>query len=628
MGGFLHLGKQRIQGESLMTVQLHNASLSLAYNGIQAAKEVEKSVAKLASGKKHLHAGDDVGGFKQSVRIGNEQNLNSLNLQNIQNLISYSQTQEDALHQAGKVLQRMNSLTQLALDVTKTDVDRANYNHEFAELAGELEAIKGLKLNDLDLFTDGPFSEEKRQFIQVLQSQWLKAAEQVVEDRIGLTGKGQDTFKITVNDEGTQNYMISLSWNYTNPNAPDKQVDVSGMSFEIYNYNLPVEGPSNDGPSYIYDRLNSTMLSYAILAENLYFNALANGDINKGGGKSGGGEWFKSGVSDFVHGGDLLMGSFDQSLVDAIGTGDDQAASLQQRASDYVAVRYLHEELKSSATGLSSNGIKDMLAWMANQVQTGKSASASSIGAALAHFIPAKYNDVATANDEFVADYVANGYGAMASKIILKDYNPYDPTSDPRGYFDTGAIGGFDADGGPVIDSKNAVPDSGVGYDSVPATENATSGFKLAWEKEGKELFTFDPSGISLIFEAANSVTIEDTHSYNLKSINSANLSLNLMDGWLERVSKERARVAANTKRLFTERERFEGKFNSQQSALERIADTDFAEESTTLAKNQIRTQASIAILAQGQESSVSLRKLLAGIQTKSKRTNSAPTTS
>ena len=80
--------------------------------------------------------------------------------------------------------------------------------------------------------------------------------------------------------------------------------------------------------------------------------------------------------------------------------------------------------------------------------------------------------------------------------------------------------------------------------------------------------------------------------------------------------------------RLFTEKERFEGKFNSQQSALERIADTDFAEESTALAKNQIRTQASIAILAQGQESSVSLRKLLAGIETKSKRTNSAATTS
>ena len=77
-------------------------------------------------------------------------------------------------------------------------------------------------------------------------------------------------------------------------------------------------------------------------------------------------------------------------------------------------------------------------------------------------------------------------------------------------------------------------------------------------------------------------------------------------------------------KRLLTEKDRYESKFNSQQSALERIADTDFAEESTSLAKNQIRTQASIAILAQGQESNVSLQKLLAGIQTKSKRASSA----
>ena len=135
-----------------MTVQLHNASLSLAYNGIQAAKEVEKSTAKLTTGKKHLHAGDDVGGFKQSVRIGNEQNLNSLTLQNLQGLISYSQTQDGALAQAGKVLQRMNSLAELSLDVTKTDGDRNAYNLEFLELAEELQAIKGLELNELNLF--------------------------------------------------------------------------------------------------------------------------------------------------------------------------------------------------------------------------------------------------------------------------------------------------------------------------------------------------------------------------------------------------------------------------------------------------------------------------------------------
>lgn len=594
-----------------MSVQFNSTSLSLAFNGIQSAREVEKSTAKLSTGNKLLQAGDDVGGFRQAIRLGNEQALNTLTQQNIQNLISYSQTQEGALEQAGNALQRMNSLAELALDVTKTDTDRATYNHEFVELAKELESIKGLKLNDLDLFSDGPFSEEKKQFIQVLQSQWIKAAEQVIEDRLGLTGKGTDTFKLIVNDQGNKNYSISLNWNYTKPDAPDKQVDVAQMAFEIYNYNLPANAPSNDAPFYFNDRLNAIMTTYAVLADNLYFNALANGDINKGGDKSGGAEWFKSGVADFVHGGDLLIGAFNQSLIDAIGTGDTQATSFQQRASDYLAVRYLHEELKSSASGLSSGGVKDMLAWMSAQVANGESSAESSIGAALVHFIPAKYNASATANDEFIADYKANALSAMSSKINL--FNA-----------DTGAIGGFDADGGAVITHQTAVPDSGPGYNPATATENPLSGFKLAWEKEGKQLLTYDPSGNSLVFESANTVTIDDTNSYNLKSVHSAILSLNLMDGWIESLSKERSRVGANLQRLMAEKNRFQNKLSAQDSALSRIADTDYASESTNLAKNQIRSQASMAILAQGQENRVSLRKLLSGVNAKGTKTNPA----
>ena len=93
----------------------------------------------------------------------------------------------------------------------------------------------------------------------------------------------------------------------------------------------------------------------------------------------------------------------------------------------------------------------------------------------------------------------------------------------------------------------------------------------------------------------------------------------------LESLSSERARVAANTKRILTERDNYQNSLNSQESALSRIADTDFAEESTTLAKNQIRTQASMAILAQGQESRLSLQKLLAGVKTKGKKPSAPP---
>ena len=52
-----------------------------------------------------------------------------------------------------------------------------------------------MTFNGLDLFSDGPFSDEKKQFIEALQTQWLKAAEQVIQDRLGLVGTGRDTFK-------------------------------------------------------------------------------------------------------------------------------------------------------------------------------------------------------------------------------------------------------------------------------------------------------------------------------------------------------------------------------------------------------------------------------------------------
>ena len=39
------------------------------------------------------------------------------------------------------------------------------------------------------------------------------------------------------------------------------------------------------------------------VANNFYFNAMANGTVEKGGSDSGGAEWFKSGLADFVHGG-------------------------------------------------------------------------------------------------------------------------------------------------------------------------------------------------------------------------------------------------------------------------------------------------------------------------------------
>ena len=83
-------------------------------------------------------------------------------INNLQNLVSLCSISDlDGMQQAGKVLLRMNELAKLSLDITKQDTDRSNYDYEFKELAFELDSINQKKFNGLELFSDGPFSNEK-----------------------------------------------------------------------------------------------------------------------------------------------------------------------------------------------------------------------------------------------------------------------------------------------------------------------------------------------------------------------------------------------------------------------------------------------------------------------------------
>ena len=590
-----------------MTVQLHNASLSLAFNGIKSAGAVEKSVAKLSTGKKHLNASEDAGGFEQAIRIENEQKLASIAARNLQNLISYTQMQEGALGQAADILQRMNVLSQLALDVTKTDTDRIAYNHEFVELTNELNSIKGLKLNDVNLFQGDPvyltindpqYSEDKANFINILRSQWLKGAEQTVNDRLGLQGTGQINLIIEVSEEAA--YPVLISESYEGNNAK--------LKFFLDTYQqagFPVTSPSDWA-----ERYNVQAMTRLILRDNLYYEALANGNQNKGTSTEGGAHWFKDGVEEFIHGGDYLIqysgASSLTDLVNAMGSGDDQGGGILGRASNYLSVRYLHEELKTAG---ATEGVKTMLRWMSDQVATGKTAEQSSIGAALVNFIPAKYTTISTANDEFISDYKANAATELDAKIQV--YNS-----------DTGAIGGFDAENGAgaVISVADAVPNSGPGYEVTPPVKNPTRGFNVLWEGEDNVLAPSDQ-----LLETVEMISVDNLESHNLRTIESANTTLLKIEELIDSLSNERASVAANTKRILTQRDNFESTLNAQENALSRIADTDFAKESTTLAKNQIKSQASMAILAQGQESRFSLQKLLAGVRTSGKKISSPP---
>jgi flagellin len=79
-------------------------------------------------------------------------------------------------------------------------------------------------------------------------------------------------------------------------------------------------------------------------------------------------------------------------------------------------------------------------------------------------------------------------------------------------------------------------------------------------------------------------------------------------------LASQRSSNGANMSRLEKEIQNLNGKIMTGEMAVSRIQDTDVAKESTQFASNQVRMQASIAILAQAKDLNVGIRDLIRGI--------------
>ena len=238
----------------------------------------------------------------------------------------------------------------------------------------------------------------------------------------------------------------------------------------------------------------------------------------------------------------------------------------------------------------------------------GASSKDSSVGAALQHFLGTSgYSNVDSANDEFVQHYTDNALGfhndsTHSFQITLGDV-------------DTGAIGGANADGGGIISHKDAVPDSGTGYDPASPSTNPLNKFGLKWEKEGISMNTPNEDGKEMLFQFTNSITIDDKNSYNLRNTSSAQLSLNLLENWLGELNNQTSTVNANLHSLNVSIEKLQNSLASYTSAVSRISDTDYASETTNFVKNQIRAENSVSILSKGNENKISIGELLEGVK-------------
>ena len=130
-----------------------NYAATVAANNLAASNSMlQKSLNRLSSGSKIVTPADDAGGLAVAMKLSAAAKRQGAVAINLNNSVSYLQTQDGVLKVSGKVLERISELRTLYVDPTKNDQDKSNYNAEFSELQNQLSALTGEKFNSVVLF--------------------------------------------------------------------------------------------------------------------------------------------------------------------------------------------------------------------------------------------------------------------------------------------------------------------------------------------------------------------------------------------------------------------------------------------------------------------------------------------
>ena len=135
-----------------ITINSNMAASYSALNMKRANNLLTKSLQRLSSGKRITAPSDDAGGLAVGMKLQSALKRAAASRLNTQNGTSFLQMQDGVLKIAGEILDRMAELKSFYNDVSKSDLDRETYNHEFNELQKELSMLKGQKFNGVSVF--------------------------------------------------------------------------------------------------------------------------------------------------------------------------------------------------------------------------------------------------------------------------------------------------------------------------------------------------------------------------------------------------------------------------------------------------------------------------------------------
>jgi flagellin len=547
-----------------MTLSINNNTLSLQAQRRLAehTADASKTIAQLSSGSRINSASDDAAGQAISARMSSQLRGMSQVMRNISDGTSMLQVADSAMANIGDSLQRLRELAVQSGDGGMSDSDRGALQQEATQILAQISDVgKSTQFNGQTLFSQDTSSiggdDKVRKVVDGLKTGWLGSAEAMIKKYYGIEGDGA-TIKLDLGTtDGQWNKLASVGGMVESNGkiGPDLTMELDMADFGTGN-------TADGGDAFLYnDRTVAHEMVHAVMDRSMNMHSLP--------------QWFQEGTAELIQGGDerlanVIAGSSAAAVVSATAGG-----SFSYEGS-YAASRYLHDKLKEYGV---EGGMKGLMTYMHENQSANLSTALNAVT-----------NGQIADESAFLSDFGTNGVAFINTKMNLTNA-------------DTGAIGGLDADGGPVRTANDVVSD--VGYTSADKPlQNFKFDFGAYDDAAGTGVNrmqiqvgagTSKDDLIELQFSAMNSQAL------GLADIDMTKTATALLhiDQAIDYVDKQRVVVGAASNRLDMAAANTQTTSVNLAASQSRIQDVDYASTTATLTRSQILQQAASAMLTQ-----------------------------
>ena len=531
------------------------------------------SLQRLSTGQRINSAKDDAAGLQISNRLTSQVRGLNVATRNANDGISLLQVAEGALQSVTEALQRIRSLGLQAMNGSNGASERTALDQEAQQLLQEINRVnETTTFAGRKVFDQGTFSvlgdPDQRAVLNALKGFWISEGEQRVFDAFGLTADGAELEITFTNDSSSQTLASVSGTSGAGGKIFDQVLNVNLAYFDAST--LPNGGST---PQYT-DRVIAHEMAHAVMGRTMNFAGLPS--------------WFIEGTAEALQGADERLagdtaGGTNTATILAAFNADDVSASAGY-SGGYAAVRYMIEEIKAAG----GKGIKDIMGYLQKN-------SGSTLDQALTNASKGAFSSQADFSTQFNADAAAYVAGLDLSNA------------------DTGAIGGFDADGGNVLTAENVLPNQGTG---LPGSK----GFTLV----EPELFNANGVGGNTLTQLQVGAQAYETIQIGFSSFSADAMALGRLDlgktpglavmdidDALAYIDRQRGYMGALQNRLESTINNLQSIAENAAASRSRILDTDFAAETSNLVSRQIIEQAAQSVLAQANQRPQAVLSLL-----------------